>query len=183
MADPIQPPRRVKIPRRYLLDPRPQLTFALLVLTALGGIGLLYASAVYFLADTGLLGGRTVAEVRSFLLMIHTAYFVVGGAILFVTVVLLTHRFVGPAYVIQRAVEGMRRGDFSVRLELRKRDCHRAVVEQLGLLRDELAEREDARQKTGQRLERCLDAGDTTGARACLQQLLERSVDDRAQAA
>ena len=183
MADPAHTPPRAKFHRRYLLDARPQLTFAALVLCVLAGIGLLYASAVYFLADTELLRDRPVEEVRTVLLIVHTAYFVVGGAILFVTVLLLTHRFVGPAYVMQRAVAGMRRGDYSARLGLRKRDSHRAAVAELRLLRDELAEREDARREMLQRLERFLEAGEMTGARNCVQELLERSVGDRAQAA
>lgn len=175
MADPAQPPKRASIHRRYLIEPRSQLGFAGLVLCVLAGIGLLYASAVFFLADTDLLRDRSVGEMRTVLLLVHTAYFVVGGAILFVTVLLLTHRFVGPAYVMHRAVEGMRRGDYSARLRLRRRDCHRDLVAQLRLLRDEMAEREDAQQGTLERLDAYLAAGDAAGARALLQELLARS--------
>jgi methyl-accepting chemotaxis protein len=157
--------------RRYLLDRASQLPFALLILGVLVGIGTLYAAAVFFLADTHLLRGTSVGEMRLVLLVVHTGYGLIGGGILFVSVLLLTHRFVGPAHVMGQAVRKLRKHDFTARLSLRKRDYHKDLAEQLRLLRDELAEASDARTLAYERLETLLENGKVQEALAVVREL------------
>ena len=162
--------------RRYLLDRSSQMSVTIHLLSVLACIGLLYAVAVYVLLGSELLYGKTMAELRQVLLGIHTAYFVVGGTILALTALLLTHRYAGPAFVMQRAVRAMRQQDYTSRLNLRVRDFHKPLATELALLRDELAEREDARAEQLRELERSLDAGDEATTRALLAQLMARPI-------
>lgn len=164
--------------RQYLLDRASQLPFALLILGILVGIGTLYAAAVYFLAGTHLLRGTPVGEMRLVLLLIHTGYGLIGGGIFFLAVLLLTHRFVGPAYVMEQAVRKLRTQDFTARLSLRKRDYHKGLAEQLRLLRDELAEQQDARTLAHERLEALLEAGQVREALTVVRDLRRRPAED-----
>ena len=101
MANPDTTGRTMRVNRRYLLDRPSQLQFSMVVLLVVSGIGLLYAVAIYYLVDSDLLRGRSTDEIRTVLLLVHVAYFMVCGILLFSTVLLLTHRFVGPAYVMR----------------------------------------------------------------------------------
>ena len=159
--------------RRYLLDRPSQISVTVHLLSVLAGIGLLYAVAVYVLLPSDLLDRKSMMQLRKILLGVHTAYFVVGGAILAVMALLLTHRYAGPAFVMQRAVQAMRQGDYSSRLNLRLRDFHKPLAKELALLRDELAAKEAARSELLRELERALDAGKEPHVRALLAQLQE----------
>ncbi len=161
--------------RRYLLDRQSQMSVTIQLLTVLACIGLLYAVAVYVLLGSELLDGKSMSELRRVLLGVHTAYFVVGGTILALAALLLTHRYAGPAFVMQRAVKAMRQQDYTSRLNLRVRDFHKPLAKELALLRDELAAREESRAGLLRDLERSLDAGDEPTARSLLTQLMDRS--------
>ena len=161
--------------RRYLLDRPSQMSVTIHLLSVLAGVGLLYAVAVYVLLGSELLDGKSMAELRRVLLGVHTAYFVVGGTILALTALLLTHRYAGPAFVMQRAVHAMRQRDYSSRLHLRLRDFHKPLAQELALLRDELAAQATLRTDLLRELERTLDAGDESHARTVLAKLREQS--------
>lgn len=165
--------KRTFFKRRYLIDRAAQLPFALLIIAVVVGIGTLYAAAIYFLAGTHLLRDSTVGEMRLVLLLLHAGYGLIGGAILFLAVLLLTHRFVGAAYVLEQAIQKMRRHDFTARLNLRKHDYHKSLAEELHLLRDELAEQHDARTLAYERIEALLEQGDLAGARRLVGDLRE----------
>lgn len=172
MANPDTTGRPLRVHRRYLLDRQSQLQFSLLVLLVVSGIGLLYAVAIYYLVDSDLVRGRSAGQVRTVLLLVHAAYFIVCGILLFATVLLLTHRFVGPAYVMQMAVEKMRRGDYSGRLSLRDRDFHTGLAGQLREWRAELVARDNARMEVFARLQRCMDDGNDAEARKLVAKLV-----------
>jgi len=172
MANPDTTGRSLRVNRRYLLDRPSQLQFSMIVLLVVSGVGLLYAVAIYFLVDSDLLQGRSADHIRTVLLLVHVAYFMVGGILLFATVLLLSHRFVGPAYVMQRAVENMRRGDYSGRLSLRKGDFHAGLAKQLRDWRGELVAQDDARMEILARLQRCMDEGNEAEARRLVAQLV-----------
>ena len=53
-----------------------------------------------------------------------------------VTSIVLSHRFVGPAYVMHNAVAKMREGDYTGRLSLREHDGHTVLAAELTKLRD-----------------------------------------------
>jgi hypothetical protein len=158
---------------RYLLDRAAQLSVTWHLLGVLGGTFLLYAVAIFFLMGPGPVASMSADEARSLLLYVHLGYFGLGGAILAVTVLLLTHRFVGPAHVMRTAVEGMRRGDHSHRLDLRKRDYLQALAQELELMRTELADREARMRDALTLAHRRLDAGDERGAREALETVLD----------
>ncbi len=183
MAAPEQQGKPKFFHRQYLLERGTQLPFALLILGVLVGLGTLYAGAVWFLADTHLMRDRSAGEVRTVLLLVHTGYGVIGGGILFISTLLLTHRFVGPSFVMRQAVAKMRRGDFTGRLNLRRRDYHKELAEELRQLRDELAERHDRRTLTLESLEACLAKGDVAGARILVAELREQPQPDEESAA
>lgn len=153
------------VARRYLIDRPSQVSVALHVAGVIAGIGLLYAFAVFVVLGSDTFRGKTVGESRLMLLAVHTGYFVIGGAILVVLVLLLTHRFAGPGYVMRQAVERMRRGDYSARLNLRPRDYHKDLARQLTLLQEELAERDRAHAEPLRGLEQASSDGDLAEAR------------------
>jgi len=156
---------------RFLLDRRCQSAVAYRVLAVLAGIGVLYAVAVYVLLGSSAVRSGSVAETRVLFLAVHGAYFVLGGAILVVTTLLLTHRYAGPAVVMESAVAKMRRGDYDGRLTTRAKDFHKGLTEELRHLRDELSEREELRADLLDRLGRSLDSGELTNARELVEQL------------
>lgn len=161
--------------RRYLLDRPSQMSVTIHLLSVLACVGLLYAVAVYVLLGSELLDGKSMGELRNVLLGVHTAYFVVGGVILALTALLLTHRYAGPALVMQRAVHAMRHRDYTSRLHLRLRDFHKPLAQELALLRDELAAQQAVRLDLLGELERSLDVGDEAQIRAVLAKLREQS--------
>lgn len=170
MTDPGKTGRR---PKRltFLLDRRGQVGVACRVVALLAGIGVLYAVAVWFLLGSDLVTEANLGEVRLVFLGLHTLYFVLGGAILLVGTLVLTHRFAGPAYVMRIAVARMRRGEYDVRLTTRETDYHKELSEELRQLRDELVAREQRRAHVLVDLQRSLDQGDTARAAELLQLL------------
>ncbi len=152
----------------------------LLVLT---GIGALYAVAVWFLIGSDLIWGGSLGQMRLVLMGVHAAYFVIGGGILLVATLLVTHRYAGPALVMERAVDSMRRGEYDTRLSTRAGDFHKDLTLKLRHLRDELREREDARTTLLTELEACLEQGDIAGGRARAEELRKGPTASTAKAA
>ena len=172
MSPPGRTGKQSFIRRRYLLDRSSQVSVTLHLVSVLAGIGCLYAVAVYVLLGSDMMSGKTTAEMRGVLLGVQLAYFVVGGAILVLTALLLTHRYVGPAHVMRLAIRAMRAADYRPRLNVRRRDYHKSLTRELAVLGDELAAREAERMSLLKDLERSLDAGDDAAARVILQRLL-----------
>lgn len=175
MTDSGRQPKPTHVPRKFLLDRPSQLSVSGLTILVVGGIGLLYGVALYHLLDPDFVRAKGVEDMRHLLLLVHTGYFLIGGTFLLITLVLLTHRFVGPARVVRQAIAKMRAGDFTARLNLRRRDYHGRLAAEVALLRDELAAREGARARTLRRIERCLETHDTQQAHDLLRHLLDES--------
>ncbi|HEX5138074.1 MAG TPA: hypothetical protein VFY93_13945, partial [Planctomycetota bacterium] len=89
-------------------------------------------------------------------------YLLLAAALLGVVALLITHRIAGPAFVVERALRGMTRGDHSARLELRRRDYLKPLAAAVEELRAELARRAAACDE----LKAALDRGDLDAARA-----------------
>lgn len=168
MTEPGIPDKRSRIARRYLLDRSSQIPVVLYIVGTVAGIGLLYAFAVFVLLGSEAMADKSIAENRYLMLTVHAAYSIVGGAILFVLVLLLTHRFTGPAFVMRRAIKCMRKGDYSERLKLRPRDYHKELAQQLALLQKELAVREHAQAELLRDIAQALEEGDLERARYAL---------------
>lgn len=157
--------------RRYLIDAPSQLNVAFHVVGVLVLIGVLDAVAVFVLSDPSLQGTRSLADVSLLLLAVHAGCVLLGGAFLFWIVVKLTHRYAGPAFVMQRALVGMRKGDFGQRLSLRMTDYHGELAEAMNDLRSEIAAREVKNARVLHRLERGLKEQDDRAVQASLHSL------------
>lgn len=152
----------------YLLDRASQASVAWNLILALAALGLLYAYAIYFLLSPEAIRETTVEGVRSLMLMVHAAYFGIGGAILAVWILLLAHRYSGPAFVMRRAIQAMRKGDFSTRLLLRKRDYHRELASELCEFRAELHARTETQRRLLEQAQAALKEGDVVAARQAI---------------
>ena len=159
--------KRKRIRRRiYLVDRRLQVAATLQLVAVLFGIGLLYIVGLQFLPDESL-EALTARETRAFLHRATAIYFTLATAILGTMAILALHRIAGPAYVIEKAVVAMRKGDYGLRLSLRKRDYLKGLAAAVAGLRSDLKERED-RVKD---LMACIEEDDLDGARELVGQL------------
>jgi hypothetical protein len=157
--------------QRHMLDWRLQLAIAAQLLGVLAGVGMLYTIGLFVLPGSEGLADLSATELRSVLLRANGIYFALGGSILGVIAILLTHRFVGPALVLRRAVEAMRKGDFGARLALRKRDYLKPLAASIESLRVALLSSQETRNRALEDLERCLREGDLAAARELIVRL------------
>ncbi len=153
---------------RYLVDPGLQLTLALQMAAVLLVVAAAYALAVYGLFDEASLQALTAEETRSLFMRANLLYG--GQALIFViaVAVLLLHRISGPVLVIERAVRGMRDGEFEHRLSLRPRDSLKSLASAVAELRTHLCEREERRDALWKELAGHLAADDVAAARELL---------------
>ena len=86
---------------------------------------------------------------------------------------MLTHKFVGPAYVFRRALEGMREGDYGRRLALRKSDYFQELAKEFVEVRDRWVARDRAVLEGLARIEACVAAGDDRQAAETVRSLRE----------
>lgn len=147
----------------YMVDRKLQLAVAAQLLGVLAGVAVLYVVGLLVLAGGGGSDGLTAGEV----LRANLIYFVLAAAILGVVALLITHRIAGPAFVVERAVRGMTRGDHTARLELRKRDYLKPLAAAVEELRAEL----DRRAHVGEELKAALDRGDLDAARTLAERI------------
>jgi len=162
--------------RRFVVDRRLQFAIAAQVLGVVAGIALLYVLGLFVLPPGGGFAERDPEELRALLLRANLIYFLLGSAILAVATILITHRLAGPAFVIRRVVDAMRRGVFDERLKLRRRDYFKPLAHSIRLLRDELCAQRERRTALLARLSRCIEGGDIDTARDLVAQLGDRPV-------
>jgi len=160
--------------RRFLVDKRLQFAIAAQILGVVAGMALLYVLGLFVLPAGGGLVERDPEELRALLLRTNLIYFLLGSAILAVATILITHRLAGPAFVIRRVVDAMRRGVFDERLKLRRRDYFKPLAHSVRLLRDELCAQRERRTALLARLSRCIEGGDVDTARDLVAQLRDR---------
>jgi hypothetical protein len=180
----VTPPRRPKpLRRKYLIDKPTQLRVMLSLVLGLAAIAVSFVGAlvVYFSPD----GDTTLTgqEVRALLLKVNWVYFGLAAVVLAELVLVLTHRFVGPAYVFRRALDGILAGRYDERLSLRKSDFLRDIAVKLTEVRDRWHAREDETSRACERIEECLAMGDVDGARSALAHLQRRPTPAREPAA
>jgi len=167
------PQDRPRIKRaRFLVDWRHQFAVMAQLLGVLFGVGLLYALGLLVLPGQDAMHELSPGEARDVFLRANAIYFALGAAILGVVSLLLTHRVAGPAYVMERAVHGMRKGDYSRRLNLRRRDYLKDLAAAIEALRAETVEKQETRKKKLSDLKSCLGEGDTAAATELVKQLL-----------
>lgn len=160
---------------RYLIDWRSQLGVAWEVLAVLTCAFLLYAVGILFLTGDEPLFEIAAEDFQTFFLIVNAAFLLVSAAIFGFLAIILTHRFVGPAYVIEKAIVAMGRGDNASRLKLRKRDHLKSLAAEVEKLRARLQAEEAERAEALADLERCLVEGDNAAARELCTRLSGRT--------
>jgi hypothetical protein len=165
-----EPDRR----RTFVLDDPSQSTSIIAVLSVLGAGALFGGIAFFLLGRPNVLGHATVADAAPTLIAALVGCFVVAGLVAAPVVMRLTHRYVGPAYVMRRALRGMRLGDYGCRLTLRKDDFLQSLAKEIETHRSDIARRDVERARLLHRLRQMLDDGDIAGARAHLGRLVDR---------
>jgi len=146
--------------KKFLISRRAQLVVAMWLMGTMVGMGLLYAIALRILPSDQLeaMNGQ---ELQAFLTKTSAIYFGLATAMLGTLAIIMTHRIAGPVFVIHRAISGMREGDFSPRLSLRRKDHLKELAAEVSALRDEMK----ARDQKVHDLRACLDEGDLEGSR------------------
>jgi hypothetical protein len=163
--------------RTVVLDDPSQSTSILNVLGVLAAGALCGGAAFFLLCGPNLLGRSTVADAAPTLIAALLGCFIVTGLIAAPVVMRLTHRYVGPAHVMRRALHGMRLGDYGCRLQLRRGDFLKALAHEIEQHRSDLARRDVERTRLLTQLLQQLEAGDGEGARRRLAQLLHTDRD------
>jgi hypothetical protein len=159
-------PRRANRRRRYFLDDASQSSVLACVFALVAGTGAACAAAAAVLSSADLLGDRTLAEALPALLATLAGCTVLGALVAIPVVMRLTHRYVGPALVMRRALVGMRHGDYGCRLQLRRRDYLKSLAREIDAHRSTIARRDVAQARLLNGIRASLDAGDLQGARA-----------------
>lgn len=166
MTESNEPARR----RRYLIERTSQLSFVARITLVLLGLGVVEGLGFFVLAG-GEWGSQTLEGALPLLLGVHAAAILVGGTFLGWVVIKLTHRYVGPAFVMGRALAGIRRGEYGHRLKLRHTDYLEDLAKEIEDLREEIAKRDVQQARSLHRLERSLDEDDTSAIRDSLRAL------------
>ena len=156
---------------RYLIDAPLQLSIAAPLLGIPLIVGIAYVAAVYWLPGETALNAMTVEETRRLSLQASVVYFGIAVVGLGAFAVYLTHRIVGPAQVIERAVRALVRGDYEQRVELRPGDHLTTLAAAVAELREHLLEQEESRRRLVEQLASRLAQHDAQAARELLSKL------------
>ncbi|MHC4547315.1 MAG: hypothetical protein ACYTEZ_00945 [Planctomycetota bacterium] len=160
--------------RRYLIDWKPQLGVVFQIVGVLCGVCVIYALGVTFLMRNEALFEVGADRFRQALLEVNAVYLAVSAGIFSLLAIGLTHRFVGPAFAMRRAVEAMKKGDYSARLTLRRRDYLKELAASLSDLREQMRERDQVVAD----LERCLQENDIAAAKELVTRLKQPPVEE-----
>ncbi|MHC4959767.1 MAG: hypothetical protein ACYTGN_15500 [Planctomycetota bacterium] len=147
--------------RQYVVDKELQIATMIQLVSVMVVMGVLYMVALFVLPASKSGDIPTSAEMRDFLVQATAVYFALATAIIGILTILVTHRVAGPALVIMRAVQGMRRGEFDHRLKLRKSDYLKKLAAEVDGLRSDVK----ARNESVSALVACVQEGDLDGAR------------------
>ena len=161
---------------RYIVDWKPQLSFVAEVVGVLIGVCVAFAVITFLLVldRSDATAKLKPEEIWSFLLQI-TAVFTFVSAVVFVLLsIAISHRFLGPALVIRRAIQAMIDGWYDRRVKLRRRDYLKPLAKKVEELADTLAERETEQKQVIADLHRCLNTGEIDAARALLERLEDK---------
>lgn len=156
---------------RYIIDWKTQLGSTSKILLVVTVLCSLYAAGTFFLTRDVPLFEMGPDQFRAFLIKIYAVYLLVSSAIFAVLAISLTHRFVGPAFVVERALKGIQKGDYTPRVKLRKGDHLQGLATTAQELRDFLQDREQQQQQVVEDLARCIEENDLEAAKELLTRL------------
>ncbi|MHC4974006.1 MAG: hypothetical protein ACYTG3_16915 [Planctomycetota bacterium] len=162
---------------RYIVDWRPQLSFVAEVVGVLVGVCVAFAVITFLLVldRNDATAKLRPEEVWGFLLQITFVFMAVSTAVFVLLSIAISHRFLGPAMVIGRAVQAMIDGWYDRRFKLRRRDYLKPLASKVEELAETLAAREEERLAMIQSLHECLDTGELDAARALLDRMRDKT--------
>ena len=163
--------RKWTLRRKYLIDAKSQLGITAQILGVLTVICLVYAGGVLLFTRDKPLFELEQGQIRGFIAMVIGAYMVISALIFGLLAVALTHRFVGPAQVIGRAIDAMMKGKYDSRLSLRKSDHLKDLAAAVERLRTQIRTNETNRSQAFDDLASCLAENDVDGAKEIVQRL------------
>lgn len=152
--------------KRWLLDTSSQSPALFAVTGVVGAIALLQFVGARLLGESALVERLDSDEIGWIALAFNLGYFVLMVGALVVVLVRETHRFVGPALVLERAVSALDRGDWQPRLTLRKGDHLGSLAAALATHGHRLAAQAAERGELLARLDQALATGDLPRAKA-----------------
>ena len=155
--------------KKILVDPSLQLSVAASVITVFLALTAIFVGAYMVTSQGGGdIDGPSSQAANSMGVLVVGAYFlVVLVAVVYVAVV-STQRIAGPAFVIQRALEGIPAGELDLRLDLRDKD-HLGELSAAALQVREFVKAEAARtQALHEELDQALAKGEIDRARTLL---------------
>ena len=159
----------------YLIDWKPQLGVVAEIVGVLCGVCVTFAVVVFLLVLDR--NDATVKlhpdEIWGFLLEVTAIFMVVSAVIFTLLAIAISHRFVGPALVLRRAVQAMIEGGHDRRVTLRPRDYLKPLAAKIDQLQEVLRGREAERQQIVADLHRCLEESDLAAAHELLARLQE----------
>jgi len=162
---------------RYLVDWKPQLGFVAEIVGVLCGVCIAFAVITFLLVlDRNDASAKVrPEEIWNFLLQITAVFMVVSTVVFVLLSIAISHRFLGPALVIRRAVQAMIDGWYDRRFKLRRRDYLKPLASKVEELACVLATREAEQDQIVEDLHQCLDKSDLDTARALLDRLQDKS--------
>ena len=149
--------------RKIIVDPKFQVKVAVYVGGSLLAIAVNYVGAVLIFGGN-VYQPHTGEEVRDLLIEMSIVFTGLAAIHLMGLAFILTHRVAGPTLVLERALKGLREGDYSNRMTLRNRDCLQTLAAEVQKLSLHL-------QKNLGDVDRCLSEQDYEAAREIVARL------------
>ena len=157
--------------KRYIVDSRLQFAFALPMLAIVLTVALAYLAAIHVIPGEAARETMTAAETRTVLLRANVFYYAFTAVAVVCVALFVSHRIAGPAFVIERAVRAMGRGDFDDRLSLRPSDYLKSLASAVTELREQIRLEDQERRRLIAELAERLDANDIASAKQLLNDL------------
>ena len=157
--------------KKHLINGRLQLAVTIQLTYAMFAMCVIYAFGLA-LIPPHILYDMTGPEVLQVMMIATALYFILTTAVLWRLAVVSTNRIAGPVYVIRRALMAMHKGDYGMRVSLRRRDHLKDVAATVADMQTQLRERSEKLKD----LRSCLVEGDQQAALELLDQLDADSV-------
>ena len=151
--------------RKYIVDPKLQFAVLSHVAGVILAVGAIYLAALLLLPeDPEPVPGP---EVRDMLIDMNFMYAATAAIVIVALALALTHRIAGPMRVLENALRAIRRGDFSQRTKLRRKDYLHSLADEVQELSSDLQQRHQDLEA----LEACLAEKDLEGAKEIVTRL------------
>jgi hypothetical protein len=160
MAESAVPKSRPKFRRRrFLIRPGYQLQVAATVLLFIIGYSLLLGILIFYPLQREFAASATQEQqfwIAHQVLDLHKRFWpsvMVVGVLVAIQAIFVTHRVVGPAYHVQRVLEGLTAGRYEMRVRLRRGDRLRELEAAVNALGEDLLKRAQVNKEQAERLQ------------------------------